>query len=100
MITQREHIKEKNDSVEMRVASSSPAEKLAGAIVKFSEEGKRISLLAMGAGAVNQAVKGIIIARSIFASRGQDMDVVPGFTDQITNNVHKSAIRFYIFTGE
>jgi stage V sporulation protein S len=38
-------------------------------------------LRAIGAGAVNQALKGIIVARSYVAQRGLDLVVRPGFED-------------------
>lgn len=95
-IAQPEKIQSEDGRVEMRVAGSSPPEKLAGAIVKFVEEGKKVSLCAMGAGAVNQAVKGSIIARTICSSKGMDMYLIPGFVDQVADDEHKSAVQFYI----
>jgi len=80
------------DKVEMRVAAKSNAHSLAGAIVKTYEERHDVSLLSVGAGSVNQAVKGIIIARSILASQGRDVFIRPGFKDVEIDSVKKSAI--------
>lgn len=43
-------------------------------------EESRITLRAIGAGAVNQAVKGAIQARQQLAGQGEDLVIRPGFT--------------------
>ena len=65
----------------LRVSGNSPAEKLAAAISHHVYDGKRIALRAIGAGAVNQAMKAVAIARGYVAPRGIDLSVVPGFVD-------------------
>lgn len=65
----------------LRVKSSSSASSLASAIAHGVYDNRTIKLRAIGAGAVNQAVKAIAIARSYVASRGVDLYDVPGFAN-------------------
>jgi stage V sporulation protein S len=64
----------------LRVKSSSSATSLASAISHGIYDGKTVMLRAIGAGAVNQAVKAVAIARSFVAARGIDLSIRPGFT--------------------
>lgn len=64
----------------VRVKSSSSAASLASAIAHAVYDGKRVTLRAIGAGAVNQALKAIAIANSFVAPRGIVLDCRPGFT--------------------
>jgi stage V sporulation protein S len=64
----------------LRVKSSSSAASLASAISHAVYDGKRVTLRAIGAGAVNQSMKAIAIANSFVAPRGIVLDCRPGFT--------------------
>jgi stage V sporulation protein S len=66
--------------VTLRVRSSSSAASTASAISHAVYDGKRVTLRAIGAGAVNQALKAIAIANSFVAPRGIVLDCRPGFT--------------------
>jgi stage V sporulation protein S len=66
------------------VKSSSSAASLASAISHAVYDGKRVTLRAIGAGAVNQAMKAIAIANSFVAPRGIVLDCRPGFTTVTT----------------
>lgn len=65
----------------LRVKGASSASALAAAISHGVYDGKSITLRAIGAGAVNQAIKGIAIAQSYVGARGLVLSVRPGFTD-------------------
>lgn len=54
---------------------------LAGAIASMARNGVKAELQAIGAGAVNQGVKAVAIARSYLASSGIDVVVMPHFMD-------------------
>jgi len=82
--------------ISLKVAGKSEAAKVAGSIVKNMQEGKRVELLAMGAGAVNQAVKAICIARGMVGSHGWNLYTIPGFKDEVVKGISKTAIRFSI----
>jgi stage V sporulation protein SpoVS len=96
-ITQREEYRQDEDgSVLLKVAGGSEGKKVAGAIAKYLNEGAEVSLIAIGAGAVNQMVKSVCIARSMVAARGWNLKIIPGFVDEAVQGVPKTAIRFYL----
>lgn len=64
----------------LRVKGSSNASALASAVAHAVYEGKDVSLRAIGAGAVNQAIKALAIAQSFVGSRGFSLSFRPGFT--------------------
>ena len=63
----------------LRVKASASPQALAGALSHAVYDGKRVVLRAIGAGAVNQAIKAIAIARGYVAPRGIDLTCRPGF---------------------
>lgn len=67
----------------LRVSSSSSAAKLASAISHAVYDGQRVTLRAIGAGAVNQSVKAIAIAQSFVGMRGLVLSTRHGF-DTVT----------------
>lgn len=72
----------KDNAKQLLVSGSSPTRETAGSIIKCYDSGERnIELRAIGASSVNQAVKALATARSIFASRGSDLFVKPGYDE-------------------
>jgi stage V sporulation protein S len=64
----------------LKVSGKTNPKKLAGAIfLTLKENGGEVTVQAVGAGAVNQAVKGIAIARGMSATLGMDLKLIPGF---------------------
>ena len=51
---------------------------------------------AIGAGAINQAVKAIAIARGFVAPGGIDLVCIPAFTEITINGEERTAIRFIV----
>lgn len=74
-----------NDQV-LRVSNTSIPADLGSAISYALYDGRKVTLRAIGAGAVNQAVKGIAIARGYVAQRSLDLVCAPGFTTVTMNN--------------
>jgi stage V sporulation protein S len=95
--TYKEGLIETTGGIELKVAARTESSKIAGAIVKNLNEGKKVTLIAMGAGAVNQAVKAICIARGMTAPHGHNMATIPAFVDEMVDGVSKTAIRFILF---
>ena len=71
-----------NDIKQLMVSGSSPVRELAGSIAKSYESGNNhIELRAIGASSVNQMYKALATARSIFAQKGLDLLVKPGYDE-------------------
>ena len=70
-----------DEDVLYRVRSTTVAKDLGAAISAAVYDGKRITLRSIGAGATQQAVKAVAIARQLVAARGIDLFMIPGFQD-------------------
>jgi stage V sporulation protein S len=79
--------------MEFKVSSKSDPRKVAGAILRALDENPTVTLNAIGAAAVNQAVKAIAIARR-YAAR--DIICLPNFTDAIVNGRSCTVIQISI----
>lgn len=83
----------------MRVSNSSNPASLASAISHAIYDNKKVTLRAIGHGAIGQAVKAIAIARGYVAPRGFDIAIIPGWTTaegKFGDNV--SAMTFRVIT--
>ena len=77
----------------LMVSGSSPVRELAGSIVKCYDGGERnIELRAIGASSVNQMYKALATARSIFAQKGLDMTIKPGYDDAVIDGNKKTVM--------
>ncbi len=63
--------------------------------VSRGEKGS-VELQAVGAGAVNQAVKAIAIARGFVAANGIDLVAIPAFTKFEIEREERTAIKFLV----
>jgi stage V sporulation protein S len=79
-----------------KVASTSNPASVAGAIAGTIRERGRCEMQAIGAGAINQAVKAIAIARGYVAPAGMDLVFVPAFLDIQVGGEERTAIKFVI----
>lgn len=80
----------------LRVCSNSNPAAVAGAIAGVIRESGRCEVQAIGAGAVNQTVKAIGIARGYVAPAGINLITIPAFLDIEVNGEERTAIRFII----
>ena len=80
----------------LRVAANSNPASVAGAIAGIIREKGKCDMQAVGAGAVNQAVKAVAIARGYLAPQGYDLWVVPAFIDIEMQGEERTAIAFAI----
>lgn len=63
----------------IKVASATPAGTLGSAVSHAVQSGKPVALRAVGAGAVNQGIKAIAIARGYLAPLGFNITCLPAF---------------------
>lgn len=84
------------NDINLKVAGRSDPSSVAGSIVKNINEGTEVSLTAIGAGAVNQMLKSVTIARSMSASGGKDLFFTSGFATEIINGEEKTAMRIFV----
>jgi len=80
----------------IKVSGASRTSAVAGAIAGVFREFKRAEVQAIGAGAVNQAVKALILARSYLAEDGYQIAFVPTFTDVQIEDKVRTAIKFIV----
>jgi stage V sporulation protein S len=80
----------------LRVSAGSNPQSVASAIAHAIYDNRQVKLRAVGAGAVNQAVKALAIARGYVAPRGLDLTCKPGFTTIESRDGEISAIVFAI----
>lgn len=80
----------------LRVSAGSNPQSVASAIAHAIYDNRQVKLRAVGAGAVNQAVKALAIARGYVAPRGLDLTVKPGFATIASRDGDISAIVFAV----
>ena len=69
---------------------------MAGAIAGMVKDGVGVEIQAVGAGAVNQAVKAIAISRGFLSPVGIEIACVPSFADIVIEGEYRTAIRFAV----
>jgi Uncharacterized protein conserved in bacteria len=77
----------------IKVSANSRTAAVAGAIAGVVREFKVAEVQSIGAGAVNQAVKAIILAKGYLASDGIDIVCVPEFVDVEIDGKVRTAIK-------
>ena len=80
----------------LKVSSKSSPASVAGAIAGMIKDGVFVEIQAVGAGAVNQAVKAIAISRGFLSPIGIEVVCVPSFADIVIDGEYRTAIRFSV----
>ncbi len=80
----------------LKVSADSKPKAVAGALAAVLREKGSVELQAIGAGAVNQAVKAIAISRGFVAPNGIDLIAIPAFTKVEIEGEERTAIRFLV----
>jgi stage V sporulation protein S len=80
----------------LRVSAKSNPKSVAGAIAAVVREQGKVEVQAVGAGAVNQAIKAVTIARGFVAPNGIDLVAVPGFSEIEINGEERTAIKILV----
>jgi stage V sporulation protein S len=80
----------------LKVSADSDPNSVAGALAGVLREEGSAELQAIGAGALNQGVKAVAIARGYVAPSGIDLICIPAFTDIEIDGEERTAIKLII----
>ncbi|TDX52904.1 stage V sporulation protein S [Orenia marismortui] len=80
----------------LKVSSNSSPNSVAGALAGVLRDNGGAELQAIGAGALNQAVKAVAIARGYVAPSGVDLICIPAFTDIEIDGEERTAIKLIV----
>jgi len=80
----------------LRVSAKSNPNSVAGALAGTIRENRKAEMQTIGAGALNQAVKALAIARGFVAPAGIDLVCIPAFTSVEINGEERTAIKFLV----
>ena len=80
----------------LKVSTKSVPKSVAGAIAAVVRGGNSVGIDAIGAGAVNQAVKSVAIARGYVAPNGIDLIVIPAFSQINVDGELRTSIKLIV----
>ena len=80
----------------LKVSSKSNPNSVAGALANVIRDKNYAEIQAVGAGALNQAIKAIAIARGFVAPSGKDIVCIPAFADATIDGQIKTAIKLIV----
>lgn len=80
----------------LKVSSRSVPNSVAGAIAGVIRENGKVEIQTIGAGAANQAIKAIAIARGYVAPIGVDLICIPAFGNVNVDGVERTAIKMIV----
>lgn len=81
----------------LKVSSKSSPASVAGAIAGMVKDGVPVNMQCVGAGAVNQVIKAMAIARGFLIPTGFDISCAPVFSDILINGESRTAIRLSVY---
>jgi stage V sporulation protein S len=80
----------------LKVSATSKPVAVAGAIAGVVRTQKKVEVQAIGAGAINQAIKAIAISRGYVAPGGLDLVCIPSFIDISIDGEERTGIRLVV----
>ena len=80
----------------LKVSAKSNPNSVAGALAGVIRERGKAEMQAIGAGAINQAIKAVAISRGFVAPSGIDLVCVPAFVDVQIDGEERTAIKLII----
>lgn len=80
----------------LKVSSKSKPNSVAGALANAFKSKTAVEIQAIGAGALNQAIKSIAIARGYVAPTGRDLICIPAFSDIEIEGEERTAIKLIV----
>ncbi len=82
----------------LKVSSKSNPSSVAGALANVFKDKTSVEIQAVGAGAINQAIKAIAIARGFVAPSGKNLICTPAFQDISIEGEERTAIKLIVET--
>ena len=80
----------------LKVSSKSNPNSVAGALANAFRSSGKVEIQAVGAGALNQAIKAVAIARGFLAPAGKNIVCIPAFADISIEGEERTAIKLII----
>lgn len=80
----------------LKISSNSNPNSVAGAIAGLIKDKKKVEMQAIGAGALNQAIKAIAIARGFVAPLGVNLVCIPAFADVKVEGEERTGIKLIV----
>ena len=80
----------------LKISAKSNPNSVAGAIAGLVKESNKAEMQAIGAGALNQAIKAVAIARGYIAPTGKDIYCIPAFSDILIEGEDRTAIKLIV----
>lgn len=80
----------------LKVSTKSSPNSVAGAIANALREQPSVEVQAIGAGALNQAIKAVAIARGFLVPSGRDLCCVPSFSEAEVEGTERTAIKLLV----
>ena len=80
----------------LKVSTKSNPNSVAGALANLLKENDRVEVDTIGAGAINQAIKAVAIARGFVAPIGLELFGVPAFMDIVIDGQPRTAIKLIV----
>ena len=80
----------------LKVSSKSNPNSVAGALANAFRTSGKVEIQAVGAGALNQAIKAVAIARGFLAPSGKNIVCIPAFADISIEGEERTAIKLII----
>ena len=80
----------------LKVGTKSNPNSVAGALANIFREKGKVEVQAIGAGALNQAIKAIAIARGFVAPSGKSLICIQAFTDIQIDGEERTAIKLIV----
>ena len=80
----------------LKVSSKSNPNSVAGALANVFREKGKVEIQAVGAGALNQAIKAIAIARGFVAPSGVDLVCIPAFAEVEVEGEDRTGIKLIV----
>ena len=80
----------------LKISSKSNPNSVAGALAVVIREKGTAEIQAIGAGALNQAIKSVAVARGFVAPSGMDLVCIPAFTEVEIDGEERTAIKLIV----